>query len=164
MWQLNLQDETPWRAINDGVMGGVSRARYRAAPTGGCFEGSLSLAHGGGFASVRRSVRLPAQTEALRMRVLGDGKRYQLRLRTHSGLDGVVYAVVFSAPAGVWRDVTVTLKDFTATYRGRPVEDAVPLQWADVQQLGLLIAHQQAGPFSLTLASIEAIEAQAFSH
>lgn len=164
MWQLNLQEEAPWRAINDGVMGGVSQARYRACEAGGCFEGNLSLANGGGFASVRRPVRLPDQTGALRLRVRGDGKRYQLRLRTHSALDGVVYAVVFSAPVGSWREVTFSLKDFTATYRGRPVDDAPPLQWSEVQQLGLLIAHQQTGPFALTLASIQAVQTEAFSH
>ncbi|MBY6187448.1 CIA30 family protein [Marinobacter hydrocarbonoclasticus] len=164
MWQLELQDDAPWRAVNDGVMGGVSQARYRVSDAGGCFEGNVSLAHGGGFASIRRPVRLPTGLEALTLTVCGDGKRYQLRLRTHSALDGVVYAAVFATRPGSWQRVRFTLDDFCATYRGRPVPAAPPLQWEDVQQLGLLIAHQQAGPFHLQLASIQAVQREGFSH
>ena len=43
-----------WRAIDDRVMGGVSRSRLRHERAGhAVFEGEVSLALNGGFASVR---------------------------------------------------------------------------------------------------------------
>jgi len=43
-----------WHAIDDRVMGGVSCSRLRHDPAGhAVFEGEVSLAQNGGFASVR---------------------------------------------------------------------------------------------------------------
>jgi len=47
-----------WRSLNDGVMGGVSDGRMRAAVTGDAhavFEGTVRLENNGGFSSVRAS-------------------------------------------------------------------------------------------------------------
>jgi NADH dehydrogenase [ubiquinone] 1 alpha subcomplex assembly factor 1 len=45
-----------WHAIDDRVMGGVSRSRLRHDPAGhAVFEGEVSLDRNGGFASVRSS-------------------------------------------------------------------------------------------------------------
>jgi hypothetical protein len=44
-----------WRAIDDRVMGGISRSRLRHDPAGHpVFEGTVSLEHNGGFASRAR--------------------------------------------------------------------------------------------------------------
>lgn len=46
-----------WRAIDDRVMGGLSRSCPRHDTRGhAAFEGDLALAQGGGFASVRAAV------------------------------------------------------------------------------------------------------------
>ena len=43
-----------WSAIDDRVMGGISASRLRSDESGhAVFEGEVSLASGGGFASVR---------------------------------------------------------------------------------------------------------------
>ena len=48
-----------WRAIDDRVMGGVSRSRLRHDRAGhAVFEGDVSLERNGGFASVRSSLDL----------------------------------------------------------------------------------------------------------
>ncbi|MDP1650111.1 MAG: CIA30 family protein [Rubrivivax sp.] len=45
-----------WAAIDDRVMGGISRSRLRHDPKGhAVFEGEVSLERNGGFASVRSS-------------------------------------------------------------------------------------------------------------
>lgn len=68
-----------WQSVNDGVMGG--RSSGRAALTSERtlrFEGNLSLANNGGFASIRtRPSRLPlAGGDVLIVRVRGDGREY----------------------------------------------------------------------------------------
>lgn len=45
-----------WHAIDDRVMGGISRSTLRHDPAGhAVFEGTVSLERNGGFASVRSS-------------------------------------------------------------------------------------------------------------
>jgi hypothetical protein len=84
-------DQERWRAVNDVVMGGRSRSSLRFTPSGtAVFSGYVSLDNGGGFASVQRAIA-PVDMcafESLRVRVSGDGKRYQVRLRTHEVADG----------------------------------------------------------------------------
>ncbi|RPH45262.1 MAG: CIA30 family protein [Burkholderiales bacterium] len=151
---------TAWRAIDDRVMGGVSRSRMRHDPAGhACFEGTVSLDRGGGFASVRAPVSAvgDAATRGWRLEALGDGRRYRLALVTADVVDGVVYQADFAPAAMAWSMVELPLSAFVARFRGRGVPDAPPLRAAHVRQVGLLIGDRQAGPFVLALRRIEPI-------
>jgi hypothetical protein len=146
-----------WSAIDDGVMGGVSRSRLRHDPAGhAVFEGIVSLEHDGGFASVRSrplDLRAPGAVNYL-LEVRGDGKRYKLNLRTDDAFDGVNYQAAFEAPSGTWTLVRLPVSGFHPTFRGRSVPGAPRLDPARVRQMGLMIADRQAGPFALALRSI----------
>lgn len=146
-----------WSAIDDAVMGGVSRSRLRHDPAGhAVFEGEVSLQRGGGFASVR-SAALPLGAplaQACVIEVCGDGKRYKLNLRTDDAFDGVNYQAVIAQPAGAWTVLHLPLDAFMPTFRGRKVADAAALDPADLRQVGLMIADRQAGRFALAVRSI----------
>jgi NADH dehydrogenase [ubiquinone] 1 alpha subcomplex assembly factor 1 len=149
-----------WRAIDDRVMGGVSRSRMRHDPAGhACFEGTVSLDRGGGFASVRAPVGAIGgdATRGLRLAAMGDGRRYRLALVSADATDGIVYQAEFAPAAGVWSTVEIPLSAFVARLRGRGVPDAPPLRAARVRQIGLLIGDRQDGPFVLALRRIESL-------
>ena len=79
--ELDL-DLEPWRTVNDGVMGGVSQGQMVAIDSGLRFQGRLSLENNGGFASTRRLFGGDlAGAGGVRLRVKGDGRRYQFRVR-----------------------------------------------------------------------------------
>ncbi len=142
-----------WITIDDRVMGGVSQSRMIATPNGTArFEGTMSLASNGGFASARSAVGtwIPAGTQALRLRVRGDGKTYQLRLRTDDEFDAPSYGASFFAPKGDWSEVALPLRDFRPTFRGREVR-AEPLAPENVRTLGLMIGDGQEGDFALEI-------------
>jgi NADH dehydrogenase [ubiquinone] 1 alpha subcomplex assembly factor 1 len=148
-----------WSAIDDGVMGGVSRSGLQYDPAGhAVFEGTVSLEHNGGFASVRSrplDLGLAGAADYL-LEVCGDGKRYKLNLRTDDALDGVNYQAAFEAPLGAWTLVRLPVAGFRPTFRGRSVAGAPPLDPARVRQVGLMIADRQAGHFALAVRSIRA--------
>ena len=150
-----------WHAIDDRVMGGVSRSQMRHEPAGfAVFEGAVSPDNGGGFASLRHA-RLPLggpNATAYRLQVLGDGKRYKLNLRTDQTFDGVNYQAAFQPPAGQWTTIDIPVEAFVATCRGRPVT-APPLAPERVCQVGLMIADRQWGPFSLGIRGLACVEA-----
>ena len=136
-----------WSAIDDAVMGGVSRSQLQHDPAGhAIFSGIVSLEHNGGFASVRIHSYL--------IDLCGDGKRYKLNLRTDNSFDGVNYQAVFEAPAHLWTQLSLPRTDFQPSYRGRRVPGAPPFDPARLQQIGLMIADRQAGPFALAIRSI----------
>jgi len=148
-----------WSAIDDGVMGGVSRSRLRHDTLGhAVFEGTVSLERNGGFASVRsRALDLAAAGAlAFLLEVRGDGKRYKLNLRTDDAFDGVNHQAAFEAPASAWTVVRLPLSAFSPSFRGRVVPGAPPLDPARVRQIGLMIADRQAGPFLLAVRWIRA--------
>lgn len=145
--------ETPWRPINDGVMGGVSKGRFTVDDGVAIFQGDLSLENNGGFASARsvpRAIDLSGGENIL-LRVKGDGKRYAFRLRTTDAFDGVSYQARFDTVAGEWRTITIPLKEFVPVFRGRQLRDVDPLDPAAVRTMGVLISDKQVGPFRLEI-------------
>ena len=147
-------DSADWQPIDDVVMGGVSLSQLAAgAEDTGVFSGVLSLARGGGFASVRtRPRRLDLSAfVGLEIRVRGDGKRYQLRLRTDPGFDGVAYQVAFNAARDAWQTLRFPFEAFSPTFRGRRVPNAPALDPGQIHTLGFLIGDKQAGPFRLEI-------------
>lgn len=151
-----------WQAINDGVMGGVSRGGAEIESDGRLvFRGEVSLENKGGFASVRTlPARLgAADAHAVRLDVRGDGKRYKLNLKTDEAFDGVQYQATFVAPAATWTTFTLPLASFAPKHRGRDVPDAPPLHPARIVTLGFLISDRQAGAFRLEVRAIDLLTA-----
>jgi NADH dehydrogenase [ubiquinone] 1 alpha subcomplex assembly factor 1 len=149
-----------WHAIDDRVMGGVSRSTLRADPAGhAVFEGTVSLERNGGFASVRSS---PGEygrpgARACLIELRGDTKQFKLSLLTDDGFDSLNYQAGFT-PAGTdWQTLHLPLADFRARFRGREVTHAPALDPARIRQVGLMIAARQAGPFELHIRRISLV-------
>lgn len=149
-----------WRIVNDGVMGGLSQSEIvPGADDTAVFRGILSLENNGGFSSTRikpRSFDL-GQYEALEIRIRGDGRTYQFRIRTDGRFDGVAYRQVFSTLDNEWMTIRLPLEDFSAVFRGRQLTNAAPLAVDQIRQIGFLIADDRAGPFKLEIDWIKAL-------
>ena len=149
-----------WYVVNDGVMGGISQSR--AEMTDGKnlrFTGVLSLENNGGFASIRHDAAFfgIGHGDGIRMRVKGDGNKYQLRVRTSNRFDGIAYKAEFVTIKDVWQDLKIPWERFSATYRGRAVKGAPKLQGDQIQQVGFMIADKQQGGFEMEVAYLGAL-------
>ena len=81
-----------WTAIDDRVMGGVSRSSLQHDPAGhAVFKGTVSLERNGGFASVRSSPadRSQAGSTSCLIELRGDHKQFKLSLLTDDGFDSL---------------------------------------------------------------------------
>lgn len=152
-------DPTTWRSVDDPVMGGVSESKFTATQDGAAFTGTVSLEHGGGFASIRA----PEGTYDLRdasgvtLRMRGDGNRYWITFYTDDG--GAVSYRAPVHPSTEWTTLTVDFDDLTPFRRGTHVPDAPPFDPSAIRTLGVLIADEQAGPFRLEIAWIRPLPA-----
>jgi hypothetical protein len=153
-----------WRSIDDRVMGGISQSRWSPSKEGSAiFQGEVSLANNGGFASVRSSTekRDWSGFRGLVLRVRGDGKRYLLNVKCDPEFDGVSYRASFETRADQWSVVYLPTESFQPVFRGRPVPQAPMPNWKSVYSLGLMISGKQAGPFRLEITSIHGRRAKA---
>ena len=155
---------TRWRAVSDQVMGGISQASiaHDTIDDRQCLRltGDVCLENNGGFASVRsRPEAMPtAGTSRLAVRVRGDGREYQLRIRTDETFDGVAYRWSFKTRADEWMTIEAPYRDFVPTYRGRILRDVPPIDPGSIRQLGFLIADKVEGPFRLEVDWIKALD------
>ncbi|EHR70965.1 Complex I intermediate-associated protein 30 (CIA30) [Burkholderiales bacterium JOSHI_001] len=146
-----------WYPIDDRVMGGVSRSGLRHDPRGhAVFEGEVSLERSGGFASVRSQSgeRGLAGAQACLIELRGEGKQFKLSLLTDDGFDSLTYQAGFTPAGADWQTLRLSMSAFRASFRGREVAGATPLDPARICQLGLMIAAKQAGPFALDIRRI----------
>lgn len=151
-------EQRRWYAVDDGVMGGVSQSGFRVEAGAGCFCGEVSLENGGGFASMRREPNgfepTLAHSQGVTLRVRGDGRTYQLRLKSSALDEASAYRVAFTPTAHQWETHQFTWAQFEAVRRGTLLSSAPPLDPHSIHQLGFLIADRTAGPFRLEVASI----------
>ena len=108
-----------WIAINDGIMGGISQSRIELTPAAtGMFTGQLSLKNNGGFASIRRraeNYNLKG-CSGIMLKVKGDGRTYQFRVKTDDQYDGVVYRTLFETDARQWQLINLPFAGFSASF------------------------------------------------
>jgi NADH dehydrogenase [ubiquinone] 1 alpha subcomplex assembly factor 1 len=147
-----------WRAIDDRVMGGASRSRLRADPQGhAVFEGEVSLAHGGGFASVRSPAGAfgGAGAREVVVETRGRGGPFKLALFVDDGFDSPAWQCGLDpAPGPAWQHLHLRLAAFEARFRGRAVPGAPLLDARRLRQVGLLTAGRAARVFALEVRSI----------
>ena len=144
--------EPEWIAQNDTVMGGVSKGGAAIKDGQLVFSGSVSLENNGGFASVMTRGREFDLSGAahLALRVLGDGRAYQLRISTDARHRGgsVVYMANLPTKDGEWLEVKVPFSAFRPTHHGNDLPGP-PLDLAKVEEIGLFVGDKRPGPFEM---------------
>ncbi|QIR15564.1 CIA30 family protein [Shewanella aestuarii] len=147
-----------WKISNDGVMGGLSQSRQTVTDKGVIYQGEVSLANNGGFASIEylltQKLNNTPPLSSITLIVTGDGNRYQLRLKTPWLNYGEAYIAEFDTQAGIETQHDFTINDFRVGFRGRDVYNAPKLNINQVDRIGILIANKQQGDFTILLQSI----------
>jgi len=149
-----------WQIVNDSVMGGISRSALRMHDDGyAIFSGTVSLENNGGFASVRTQAQSPVDLSAfdgLSVHVFGDGKTYNLRLRTvrNGQPTRYSYEAGFTTTAGEWETHKLAYSDFKLIFRGRDVQGNPELNSDAIFEIGFMIKDGQEGAFELSVRKL----------
>lgn len=153
----------PWQAIDDRVMGGVSQSELVAVTEElvrmAAFRGFVSQQNNGGFCSIRAPVKSAIQPSSehvwieCRIGRQGGATLFGLNLRMSDRFDGISYRASFTPNESLVR-FELTTVEFAPVFRGRAVPDAPALKLAEVQQIGLMVADGQTGPFELLISAI----------
>ncbi|MEZ0356376.1 CIA30 family protein [Mycobacterium sp. SA01] len=158
---LNAADVARWTAVNDPVMGGRSTSNVAYGDGGLVFSGTISLANNGGFASARSPEdpdigRRAAGATSIRVRAVGDGKTYVLRV----GAEGQPWSYIqrFRTEAGVQRTYELAVGAFQPVgMRMDPAPQApATLDPSSISGVSVYILDKQQGPFAITITGIDA--------
>jgi hypothetical protein len=144
-------DISAWQVVNDDVMGGRSQAAVHLNGAGhGVFEGKVSLENNGGFASVRHRFEAITNKECqnVAIRLKGDGKRYQFRVKSTLG-QRHSYVAYFET-SGAWQTVILPLQTLYPAFRGQKL--ALPnFDGKSLSEIAFLIGNKKAEAFHLEL-------------
>jgi len=147
-------DLSQWRIVNDGVMGGKSTSSITVDENGrGLFSGDVSLENNGGFASVRYESGLEdiRRYNSLKLKIKGDGKTYQLRVK---GSKGDYHQYSYSVETtGEWQTISVHFDKLQPIFRGKLLDIPV-FDGKEMHEVGFLIANGVAESFALRIDEI----------
>ena len=144
-----------WIIVDDIVMGGKSSGTFKLSAEGhGVFEGAISLENNGGFSSVRYRFEktLIEESTKIIVKLRGDGKKYQFRIKTNSG-DYYSYISPFST-TGEWQEIQILLKEMYPSFRGRRL-DQPNFSNDYIEEITFLIGNKNQEIFKLMIDKIE---------
>lgn len=158
-WVLDLSVEnerSKWRAVNDGVMGGLSRGVILETPDGIRFEGRISLENNGGFASLRRPMSKADLSEY--KGVIITYKCPDVKTAFCIDPNPVWYQPNYRTalkPAEEWTAVKVPFKDFVGRQVGRPVSGKLNAEkLSHIYQFGFITDEKREVDFALEVREV----------
>lgn len=147
----NLND---WYVVDDGVMGGRSNGSIAYSSEGhGIFQGDVSLENNGGFTSIRHRMNV-IETKGynmFRLRIKGDGKNYQFRVKTNLR-DYQSYVYEFET-TGEWQEISIPFDQMYPTFRGMKL-DMPNYPGESLRECTFLISNKKEERFHLKIDKI----------
>lgn len=147
----DIQD---WNIVDDIVMGGRSSSTFELNSDGyGVFSGIISLENNGGFSSVHYQFKKMKvhQDNKIMVKLKGDGKNYQLRIKDNSG-NYYSYIAPFTT-SGEWQEIEIPLKSMFPSFRGRKL-DRPNFSKDNIEEITFLIGNKKNEKFELLIDKI----------
>lgn len=156
LFDFNHQSNiTEWYKTNDTVMGGVSNSSLKLNDEGnGVFSGYVSIENNGGFAMIRlpKKHTIAANEKYIKLRVKGDGKQYQFRLKSKEN-QRYWYVQKFQTKTN-WQEILLPLQDFYPSFRGYRL-DMNNFEGSVIQEVAILIGNKKNEEFALEIDYIQ---------
>ena len=142
-----------WKIVDDVVMGGRSDGNLKITESGnGLFYGTVSLENNGGFSSIRYKVPATANdiatTKTIKLRVKGDGKSYQFRIKKDR-YDRYSYIITFDTDTD-WEIIEIPLADLYPSFRGMEL-DLPNYTASTIEEISILISNKRKESFQLEI-------------
>lgn len=149
-----------WSIVNDSVMGGISQSQIQTNKNAHLeFSGNLSLANNGGFASVRsRATQLDlGNNSTLQLEVNGDGRSYQIDLRSRNTRMAGSFRATFETTGSGWQKIEIPMNQFIAQSFGRPYPN-IRFNPQEMNSIGFTLSDKKPGPFRLEIKRISVLK------
>ncbi len=147
-------DTSNWKIVDDVVMGGRSSGTFHVNEEGnGVFNGRVSLENNGGFSSLRyrfKKISTKSYSKII-LKVKGDGKTYQFRVKSKSS-EYYSYVTSFNSTKD-WETLEISLSDMYPAFRGRRIQIS-NYDKESIEEIAFLIGNKKAEDFTLEIDAI----------
>jgi hypothetical protein len=136
-------------------MGGLSKGNFSIDNEGhALFKGYVSLENNGGFSSVRYNLETKSvkNFKKIKLRLKGDGKQYQIRVKTRVS-DYYSY-IAYVKTNGEWQTLEILFSEMIPSFRGSKL-DLPNYPGEYLEQFAILIGNKKKEDFELYLDKIE---------
>ncbi|MFD0836886.1 CIA30 family protein [Mariniflexile aquimaris] len=155
IFDFNTQsDISNWNTINDMVMGGKSNSAFTLNDLGfGVFSGMVSLENNGGFSMVQYNFETKnvADFTKVCLRIKGDGKTYQFRIKSKAS-DKHSYIAAFKSETD-WTTIEIAFNSMYPAFRGKTL-NMPNYEGNHMEQIAFLIGNKKEESFTLVIDSI----------
>ena len=148
------KDASNWSVVDDRVMGGISQGVISLNESGnGVYSGKVSTENNGGFSSVRLRFEHKQVSEynAVLLKLKGDKKNYQFRIKSTSGQD-YSYVSTFKTN-GEWEEIRIPFNEFKPQFRGRALNKP-NYSGEMMEEIAFLIGNKKNESFQLEIDRI----------
>jgi NADH dehydrogenase [ubiquinone] 1 alpha subcomplex assembly factor 1 len=151
-------NSSEWKIIDDGVMGGLSKGKFKIDENGnGVFFGAVSTENYGGFSSVSHQMKTKdiSKFSKVSIRLKGDGKNYQFRIKDNAN-SYYSYINTFKT-SGEWETIVLKWSDLYPSFRGQTLN--LPNFKGDfLEEIVFLIGNKKNESFELKIDTIELVK------
>ncbi|WP_232771594.1 CIA30 family protein [Tenacibaculum sp. Bg11-29] len=143
-----------WYITNDDVMGGISNSSMKLDEENKMiFSGNVSLDNNGGFAMTRLpvSINLDDEKTKLVLKLKGDGKKYQLRIKAKNN-QRFWYIQSFQTSKST-EEIELPVHKFYASFRGYKL-NVDNFSGAKITEIAILIGNKKKEAFKLSIEKI----------
>ncbi|MCZ4410122.1 CIA30 family protein [Cryomorphaceae bacterium 1068] len=148
---FNTSDTNDWNVVNDGVMGGLSKGKLTYTESSVIFEGELSLANNGGFASFqgRRGEYDLSSFKTITIKHRGYGGTFGFRLKTSEPFYMPYYKVEFT-PTEEWQESSFDLSEMPEWRLADKTGDKISKDdLSEIIRMGIIKSDKKEIPFQL---------------
>ncbi|WP_299160187.1 CIA30 family protein [uncultured Tenacibaculum sp.] len=148
------QSSQKWYITNDVVMGGLSKSTMKVDKAGkAVFSGEVSIENNGGFAMTRLplNVKLDSKKSKIVLQLKGDGKKYQLRLKSSKN-QRFWYVKTFQT-TNKDQIIELPLSEFYPSFRGYKL-DLGNFSGDKLKEVAILVGNKKNESFNLEIEKI----------
>jgi len=148
------KDGVNWIAINDGVMGGLSKGALKLTNKTLQFKGNISFENNGGFASFRNRYGNYNLQYASRVEIKYKlaGQIMALSLEPNDRFYEPTYRVFLNDTNLIWKTVEVNMNDFTECILGKPTGNKINSEiLSRINRIGFITAEKKEGNFEFEI-------------
>lgn len=150
---FNTSDTNDWNVVNDGVMGGLSQGKLTYTENSVIFDGKLSLANNGGFASFQgnRGDYDLSKYDKVTIKHRGYGGTFGFRLKTSEPFYMPYYKVEFS-PTEEWQESSFDLSEMPEWRLADKTGEKISQDdLAEIIRMGVIKSDKKTDPFQLEI-------------
>jgi len=150
---FNSAETNDWTVVNDGVMGGLSKGKLTYTESSVIFEGELSLANNGGFASFQgnRGEYDLSTYDKVTIKHRGYGGTFGFRLKTSEPFYMPYYKFEFT-PNKEWQESSFTLNEMPEWRLADKTGDKISEDdLAEIIRMGIIKSDKKTEPFQLEI-------------